>query len=109
MAGLIDGDGDVRIKRQKYPQCVIRITSGFSQDFLAKCIKKNLNCSISISFRKKESEYKGKIMKGSWYALEFYMSSKNEKFIKQFILPYINLPYKADKIRNYIMIKNTDS
>ena len=43
LAGLIDGDGDIRIKRKKYPQCVIRIAGGHKQIELANKIKEILD------------------------------------------------------------------
>lgn len=103
LAGIIDGDGDVRIKRPKYPQCGIRIHSGTKQTSLAKSIEKNLKCKVSITKRYREVKYKDRIIKGHWYEVEFYVSLKNINFVQKFILPYIKLNYKADKIRNYIL------
>jgi len=100
LAGLIDSDGDVRIKRPKYPQCAIRITSGHRQKNLEISIEKNFNCGASITeercFNKKWKIWNH----GS--RLEFLISSKNFKKFKRFVLPYIMVPRKKIKIENYI-------
>jgi len=102
LAGLIDGDGDVRIKRSRYPQCVIRITSGFRQSELAKAIRETLQCSVAITFRKGERVLKGRKIHGTWYEMEFYVSLKNHEFIEQFVLPHLMLPYKKVKLETFI-------
>ena len=101
LAGLIDGDGDVRIKRPKHPQCVIRISSYKPQFELAEKIRKMLKCKVSISKRIKFIRHK-------WYSLEFYVSKKNYAFIQKFVIPFIKLSYKADKIQNFINSKKIE-
>jgi len=98
LAGLIDGDGDVRIKRQKYPQCVIRISSHKPQFELAEEIRKILKCKVSVSKRTK-------FIRKKWYTLEFYVSKKNYSFVQRFVIPFIELFYKADKLLNFINSK----
>ena len=102
LAGLIDGDGDVRIKRKNYPQCVIRISSGSKQTALANSIRKILKCSVGITYEEKDSEIEGRKIHGCTYYLEFYVSSKNFRFVNQYILHNISLRYKKEKIENYI-------
>lgn len=52
LAGVIDGDGSVRtMNMQKYPECVIKISSGHPQEELAECIKTLLNCAVRITLR----------------------------------------------------------
>jgi len=103
LAGLIDGDGDVRVKRKKYPQCVIRINSGKKQEKLKNCIEKIIKCSASTKQRYKEKILDGRKICGSFYELEFYVSSKNYKFVKNFITPNLQLIYKKEKIMNFIL------
>lgn len=104
LAGLIDGDGDIRIKRKKYPQCVIRINSGSEQVILAKLIKAILNCSTSITKRQKKSYFskENRIIEGTWFELEFLVSFKNIKYIIQWVMPFINLSRKKEKLLNFI-------
>jgi len=90
LAGIIDGDGNVRIKRKKYPQCAVRITSSEKQIDLKSTIEKILRCKVNIT--KDENAYD----------LEFYVSPKNYKIIKENVLPYITLKYKKDKLNSYI-------
>ena len=49
LAGLIDGDGDVRITRQKYPQCSVRISLNRKIPELTNAIKNSLRVSVSKS------------------------------------------------------------
>jgi hypothetical protein len=102
LAGLIDGDGDIRIKRKKYPQCVVRITNGHEQNELKKSIERLMNCSVIISRRERESEINGRKIHGVSYELEFYVSSKNFKFINEFIIPCITINHKKEKLQSYI-------
>jgi hypothetical protein len=46
LAGIIDGDGNVEVKRPQYPQCMIRIYSSCKQEELIKSIKDHLTCSV---------------------------------------------------------------
>jgi hypothetical protein len=100
LAGLIDSDGDVRIKRPKYPQCAVRINSGHPQTELKKYIEKNLNCKANISEMKTwNNRWK------RWnheFRLEFLISSRNFKIFRKFILPFIQIPRKKMKIKEYL-------
>jgi len=100
LAGLIDGDGDIRTKRQKYQQCVIRISSHKPQFELAEELRKILKCEVSISKRIR--------FKKKWCSLEFYVSKKNYVFIQKFVIPFIKLSYKADKLQNFINSKKNE-
>ncbi len=64
LAGIIDGDGNIRIKRKKYPQCVIRITGSFSLSKLYKLIKRRLKWSMQFVKRQRESKLCGRKIKG---------------------------------------------
>lgn len=48
LAGVIDGDGDIRIRRPAYPQCAIRISSGSYQIDLRDAIERKLKCGVSV-------------------------------------------------------------
>jgi hypothetical protein len=108
LAGLIDGDGDVRVKRKKYPQCVIRISGNKKQTKLSKTIRKKLKCSTRITRRhsKRYSKKLKRTIEGRWFELEFVVSNKNYNFIKDCILPFIQLDYKKNKILCYINSKS---
>lgn len=105
LAGVIDGDGDVRVKRNRYPQCEIRISSGSRQSILSECIRRMLGCSACITYRERDNEIEGRKIHGHVYSLEFYISSKNYKFIKENVVPHIRITYKKGKIENYISSK----
>ncbi|MBI4009935.1 MAG: hypothetical protein HY361_01950 [Candidatus Aenigmarchaeota archaeon] len=103
LAGLIDGDGSVCIKRPKYPQCIIKIGSGSEQKELSSAIRKLLKCSISItSYKAKKEIVSGRFSDCKWTVLEFLVSSKTYKFLKDFTLPHMQLIYKKRKIEDYI-------
>lgn len=99
LAGVIDGDGDVRIKRKNYPQCVVRISSGKPQTSLKNAIENTLCCKVLITNRQKNRG--GKLWK-NWYCLEFYVSRKNSGFIKNYLLPKIISEHKAKKLDKFL-------
>lgn len=107
LSGLIDGDGDVRIKRPKYPQCAIRIASGSPQIKLLQVIKEKLKCGTSVGkyFKKGYIKEKGKIIKGTGYEIEFLVSPKTKDFVIKYLLPWIQLQYKKEKIESYLKLK----
>lgn len=65
-------------------------------------IKEILNCSVSITPRGGYKELKGRRFYGLTYELEFYVSSKNYKFIKEFIIPHLTLQHKKEKLSSFI-------
>ena len=100
MAGLIDSDGSVAVKRKKYPQCAIRIISGYRQEQLKIVVERMLNCKSSI-------EETGQFVKEweNWYPafrLSFLVSKKNWKIIEKNVLPFITLSRKRIKIEHYL-------
>ncbi len=103
LAGIIDGDGTVAIKRSKYPQCLIRITSGKPQSKLSIAIEKVLKCSTYIVACKKRKVILDRVCDCKWYDLGFLVSSKTCKFFKKFVLPYMQLEYKKLSIESYII------
>lgn len=102
LAGLIDGDGDVRIKRPKYPQCVIRITSGLVQDFLQKQLEALLTVKVSQTRMSGKRVIKGKIVDSKWVSLEFYVSKRVYQFLLKYVIPQMVLSYKKDKLLQFI-------
>ena len=105
LAGLIDGDGDIAVKRPKYPQCAVTISSGAFQDILAESITKILGCGVHQAKYHKISLIKSSdhTIEGTWYRLAFYVSSKTTRFILDFVLPYIQLTYKKKIICDFIV------
>lgn len=104
LGGIIDGDGDIRVK-PKTNQCVIRITSGHKEFILRELIKKFLKCSVTITKRHRKTFYRGRFINGKWFELEFLVSSKNLSFLLTYILPYIKLDYKREKLIKFIESK----
>lgn len=101
LAGLIDGDGDIRIKRPKYPQCVIRITSGLMQDFLQKQLE-TLGIIVSQTRRHHKTIIKGRFYDTKWVALEFYVSRRIYQFLLQYVIPEMAMEYKKKKLLYFI-------
>lgn len=103
LAGLIDGDGNIRyLKFKNIKTCIIKISSEQKQMILAKYINKFCNCKTRITFRQEYNMLGGKRIFGRWYELEFNVSPKNFIFFKKFVLPYIAISYKKDKLFNFI-------
>ena len=105
LAGLIDGDGSVCIKRPKYPQCRIRITDEFSQEYLRSFIRKMFGCSVNITPVKKTATLNGKKIYGEAFDLDFYVSKKNIQIIKRCVYPFIQIGHKKDTIGRFLGLK----
>ena len=106
LAGVIDGDGDIRLKIPQYPQCVIRINSGFYAENLLYSLKSKLNINTSILKQYNENTYEDRKISGYSYGLEFCVSSKNCDFFERYVLDNMSLFYKKDKITNHINFQN---
>ncbi len=103
LAGVIDGDGDISIKRPQYPQCRVRITAGEKLPRLMKLIRRHLKCPGNIE-RAIVSTYtlpRPKIKFGIGYRHCFYLSPKNMKIFKKFVLPHINIMHKRRKLLEF--------
>jgi len=105
LAGVIDGDGDVRISRIKYPMCAVRITSSEEQKELRKSIIKNLSCGCSHRNLSRNSIIDGRKVYGKYSVIEFYISPKNFRIIKEFLIEELSLEYKRNKIIKYIQTR----
>lgn len=102
LAGVIDGDGSVRIRRPQYPQCAVRITSGSYAVNLRQAIVSSLNIGVSRSINHSSSIYKGRKIEGTAYNIEFYVSPKNFNFFHNCVIPQMAISRKRDKISVYI-------
>lgn len=102
LAGVIDGDGDVRVKRKKYPQCVIRISSGSKPETLSNLIREKMGCYVGNTLRRGTKNIGSRDIEGSWWETEFYVSEKNSDFILKSVVPEIRIGYKREKIRKFI-------
>lgn len=102
LAGIIDGDGNVNITRKKYPQCRIRIASSKKQIELRRAIIKNMNCGAYFTFRTRTAVLENRIISGSTWYLEFYVSKKNKDFFMRYIIPFISIHHKQKSIKEHI-------
>lgn len=93
VAGVIDGDGNVRIKRPEYPQCYVDITSAPEPKELQVAVEKYLNCSSSYRHKERGNN--------SWYRLQFLVSSKNIDIVKEFVYPHIQIKHKREAMEKY--------
>ncbi len=105
LAGVIDGDGDVTIRRPKYPQCAIRITSGKPAITLKSAIIDKLSVGVSRRCLHQRSNLNGRIINGTCDKLEFYVSPKNISFFKRFIIPHMTIERKRLKINEYLKMR----
>jgi hypothetical protein len=102
LGGIIDGDGNVRISRPKYPQCYVRIFSSNYPKELIESIKSNLTCSVNYREVRKRGKIFGRIVNGVNRRLEFRVIPKNFDYFDKFIVPFIAIDYKRSKIIEYI-------
>ncbi len=105
LAGLVDGDGDIRVKgyRRRTPQCCIRISDGRANYELKKAVEQNFGCDVSIYKRSKSHVYEGRVIRGSWFSLEFVVSKKNLAAVVNCLLPWIAIPHKRLKLEQYLL------
>jgi hypothetical protein len=96
LAGIIDGDGYVKLKKRdgKTFACQIKISAGYIHYQLLEQIKFHLGCGAHIE--------KDVNKKGMGYSHCFLISKKNYRYIQHLILPYIKMPYKKERIKEYI-------
>ena len=103
LAGLIDGDGNVCIKRKLYPQCRVRIINGDLNGLikLSSVIEKKLKCSTTIRKKVRITSINGKAVIGKAYDLDFYVSKKNLDYFKIYVLPFIKIKHKRKVINHF--------
>lgn len=107
LAGVIDGDGNIRVKRKKYPQCAIRIYSGKEEKILINNLKKFLNCSILSMKRQRKTYFRkeNRYFNSTWFVIEFVVSKKNYHQINNYVLNNLALKYKRDILKDFISKK----
>lgn len=105
LAGLIDGDGSVVVKRPRYPQCCIRIWDGTPPFKLKVQIERKMNCTARIYFVKSDAILRGKRIQGQGYYLEFYISRKNIDFMKKFVMPEIQIFHKKRPLEEFVKLR----
>lgn len=103
LAGLIDGDGDVRIKNHGR-QCALRISTGIRQDELESVVRRKMLCNVRQTDRHRSKFFEsfGRMVESRWVEVEFYVSRKNALFILKNVLPNMSLEYKRDRMRRHI-------
>lgn len=99
LAGQIDGDGHIKIKKSQkdraLPQCHIKISSSRPLEEIAKAISKFFNCKAHYQYDKRN--------KGVDTC--FYVSTKNAQIIKKYVYPHLIIPRKREKLENYFRSK----
>jgi len=94
LAGLIDGDGHIKIKNntdRKIPQCLIRISSDRKLEEIKKLITKHNNCMVHFYCCKKSK----------CVDTCFYFSKKNYNEIINQILPNLAIKKKQSRLLYY--------
>ncbi len=102
LAGVIDGDGNITIKRPEYPQCSIRIFSGSEQRELKNSIEKMMKSKVHISKTTRLKTFRGRRFYGTCYTLETYASMKNAEFILSYVCRHIAMRYKRIKLKKFL-------
>ncbi|NIP40928.1 MAG: hypothetical protein GTN39_05415 [Candidatus Aenigmarchaeota archaeon] len=106
LAGVIDGDGDITIKRPKYPQCRVRITSGKVLSETKKLVEKHLNCKCNIESYvvSTYSLPRAKVKEGIGYKHYFYISPKNVSIFKRYVYRYLQIAHKRATLERFFNI-----
>lgn len=98
LAGIIDGDGHIKLKSKNksrvIQQCVIRITFDHENIKLKEIIEEKLKCKVHFEYSKSKAT-----------DLCFYVSSKNIKWIEKYLIKEIKITKKRLKLNDYIKIK----
>ncbi len=83
---------------------MIRITSGTPQNELKEAVERILHCKAYIESKHRIAYLAktGRFIDGRYSNLEFLVSSKNAKFVRENLLPHMTLPRKRDKIIAYL-------
>ena len=99
LAGLIDGDGHVKIKHNTkdriIPQCVIRISSDHPLREVRNLIMQHIGCEAHFVY---DGRNRG-------VDTCFYISKKSINFVKDCIYPHIILKHKTDKLIKFFKMK----
>jgi hypothetical protein len=92
LAGMIDGDGNICIKRPSYPQCRVTITSEFMLPELKSNIEKFLRCKVNYY------KYKNR----NAYNIDFYISPRNAKITKDKLYPNLAINHKRKTLSKFL-------
>jgi hypothetical protein len=92
LAGMIDGDGNVCIKRPSYPQCRITITSEFMLPELKSHIERFLGCKVNYY------KYKNR----NAYNIDFYISPKNFAKARERLYPNMTINHKKEALLRFL-------
>lgn len=99
LAGLIDGDGNINIKRnvqdRKIPQCLIRISSSEPLVEVKEIIMRFFNCKVHFAY--------AKTSKG--VDTGFYLSQKNATLLQKYIYPHLAIPHKIAVLDRFFKMK----
>ncbi len=105
LAGVIDGDGCIWLTKPKDYNglvCRAKITCGSRPVILERAIESFLNCKTRIIKVKTDGLIGKQKISGVGYNLEFLISSKNYEFVKDYLLPYITIHHKYQRLKTYL-------
>ena len=104
LAGLIDGDGNVKITKPRYKQCRVTIISGDKLN-LKRLIMKYLKCKMWIEQINKPSTLpSGKKILPNAKRYCFCVSSKNMSTFRKHVYSEMQILHKRRTIENYFEI-----
>ena len=100
LAGLVDGDGYIKSKKNQkdriLPQCVVRIASDRPLGVIKRLIEHHLDCRVHFEYSKNSK----------CVHTCFYISKNNSAFITKYISPHLTIPHKIEALRSFLMMKN---
>jgi len=99
LAGLIDGDGHVKIKNnhdRDIPQCIIRIAEDRPMKTLQQLILKFFNCQVHF-----EKNADSKCVQTC-----FYISKRNIVLFYKYVYPHLTLKHKLWRLSRYLEMKS---
>ncbi len=105
LAGIIDGDGNIDIRRPKYSQCAIRIASAVEQIDLKVAIERMMKCKVHINKTRKLNRLGERRFYGTAFILETYASRKNYEFILTHVCKHIAMGHKKIKLESFLRNK----
>ncbi len=99
LAGLIDGDGHIKVKHnndRKIPQCIIKIAEDRPMKTLQQLLYKFFNCK---SYFEKHNNSK---------CVEtcFYISKKNIDTFYKYVYPHVTIKHKVERLDCFLKLKS---
>ena len=98
LAGLIDGDGHIKIKNNHdriFPQCVVRISEDHPMYTVNYLLKKFFDCNSHF-----EKDANSRCIDTC-----FYISEKNIHLFYKYVYPHITLKHKIERLNTFWKIK----